>query len=361
MAEIKKMIKWCDFCIIKIPCLCSITTATFHLQPRLTACHNFTKNITKLHPLNLVMLQEFFDPSLTQHIYADTTFQKPLNVSTPAFRIYKHEMHDVLADDTVSHLNLHKMVNQAKNDEMIFKSLSEPLLEGQIRINSSWPDFNATLILISGGFIVLSVIAIMWLFIRVRKLTITLYILQQGQKAHALTSTLPSFIYKHLTSSTETANQTVFEITLKWEHAIFLLSIIILAVSITVLLKIYQNHHSHLPWLCAEISGVDGCLLLPIIRLPLCPSKCHIQVPTFISDLCISGSWFSPKLNVNWPNFIIINQNTSHAIPVPKTFELSIINGHKLKKMLKWPFFIYIHVAYNGFLTKIDPPEKHIM
>ena len=51
------------------------------------------------------MLQEFFDPSLTQHIYADNTFQKPFNVSTPAFRIYKHEMHDVLADDTIAHLN----------------------------------------------------------------------------------------------------------------------------------------------------------------------------------------------------------------------------------------------------------------
>ena len=38
---------------------------------------------------------------------------KPVNVSTPAFRIYDHEINQVLADDTKTHLNLLKMATRA--------------------------------------------------------------------------------------------------------------------------------------------------------------------------------------------------------------------------------------------------------
>ena len=42
---------------------------------------NETRNVTKVHPVNLALLQEFFDSSLTEHIYADTIFEKPFNTS----------------------------------------------------------------------------------------------------------------------------------------------------------------------------------------------------------------------------------------------------------------------------------------
>ena len=61
--------------------MCSVTTTQFYLQLPLTACQNKTQNITKLHPLNLALLQQFFDPSVIKHIYADTAFVKPLNIS----------------------------------------------------------------------------------------------------------------------------------------------------------------------------------------------------------------------------------------------------------------------------------------
>ena len=117
-----KMISGCGLCLMQLPCVCSVTTTQFYLKPRLTACQNETRNITKLHPINLALLQEFFDPSMTEHIYADTTFQKPLNVSTPTFKIYDHEMNQIIAYDTKAHLNLRKMSDKAKIDEIIFKS-----------------------------------------------------------------------------------------------------------------------------------------------------------------------------------------------------------------------------------------------
>ena len=165
------MIPECDFCIINYPCQRSVTTKDLHLKPRLTTCENITEKITKVHPLNLSLIQEFFDSSMTEHIYADTTFQHPLNISTPAFKLYKHEINNILVDDNSAHLNLRRIATQAKNDEMIFRYLSEPLLEGNIEINENWPDFNALLIFASITLTVISFFVIAWLFIRVRWLS----------------------------------------------------------------------------------------------------------------------------------------------------------------------------------------------
>ena len=110
----QRMITGCDFCIMNIPCHCSITTKNHYLQTRLATCSNESRNVTTVHPLNLALLQEFFDSSMTEHIYADTTFQRPLNICTPAFNPHKHKMHKVLADDNTAHLNLRKMAQQAK-------------------------------------------------------------------------------------------------------------------------------------------------------------------------------------------------------------------------------------------------------
>lgn len=58
--------------------------------------------------MNLVLLQEFFDNSKIQNVLADTTYAAPLNVTLPTFKIYRHKMHQVNADDSNSHLSLKK-------------------------------------------------------------------------------------------------------------------------------------------------------------------------------------------------------------------------------------------------------------
>ncbi|MEW8547942.1 MAG: hypothetical protein AB2693_30925, partial [Candidatus Thiodiazotropha sp.] len=109
-----KMIKGCDFCIIKLPCLCSIITSDFYLAPRLTSCHNHTKHVTKIHPVNLILLQHFFSNENTDNIFADTTFTNPVNMTVPKFKLYNHNMKNILANDNKAHLSLSKMADSAK-------------------------------------------------------------------------------------------------------------------------------------------------------------------------------------------------------------------------------------------------------
>ena len=81
-------------------------------------------------------------------------------------------MNQVLADDRKAHLSLSKMADKVKNDEIIFKSLSEPVLDGYLDINENWPDFNALLIFICGGLAIGALVAFMWVgfFFKIRAL-----------------------------------------------------------------------------------------------------------------------------------------------------------------------------------------------
>ena len=87
------------------------------------------------------------------------------------------------------------MADKAKNDEIIFKSLSEPMLDGYLAINENWPDFNALLIFICGGLAIGALVAFMWMLFKIRTLSAAILVLQQTKSANAFSTRLPSFIY----------------------------------------------------------------------------------------------------------------------------------------------------------------------
>ena len=115
----KKMIKGCNFCLITKPCHCSISSQTRYLPPRLSSCQHQSDNITVSHPVNLALLQQFFNESSLDDIFADTVFSEKLQVDVPFFKLYNHSMSAVLADDIKQHFSLQKMSEKAKNDAVI--------------------------------------------------------------------------------------------------------------------------------------------------------------------------------------------------------------------------------------------------
>lgn len=52
----QQILKGCSFCVIKIPCQCSITADDLYLPPRLGKCNKQTDKVTILHPVNLALL-----------------------------------------------------------------------------------------------------------------------------------------------------------------------------------------------------------------------------------------------------------------------------------------------------------------
>ena len=190
----KRMIQGCQFCIIDIPCECSVSTTDMYLPPRLSACHKNTTS--KIHPVNLALLQQFFNDSSLQTIESNSLFNNPLKANIPNFQIYKHDMHDIIADDRKGHLSLQKMAEAARNESVVFRSLTEPLLSGDIAINQSWPTTDNIILYVASAIAIFSLIAFIITFLKLRKVLLILTVLQNVHVSKTNASTIPSLDYK---------------------------------------------------------------------------------------------------------------------------------------------------------------------
>ncbi|MES9880029.1 MAG: hypothetical protein ABW185_04025 [Sedimenticola sp.] len=344
----QRMVKGCDFCVIKLPCLCSVTTARHYVAPRLTGCHNETQNITKLHPFNLILLQEFFDDKTIRDIHANTLLDNPLNVSVPHFKLYEHKMSSILADDQKNHLSLSKMADAAKRDAMIFRTLADPLLNGDIALQTDWPDTNAIMIFATMAVCILASIFSIWAFFKIRALTTALLVLQRVNCIKA--SSIPSFIYPSLTEAPEEGTFQ-FNISLSWDHAIFATCVLILCLTIMLAVKIFKRTPKAL--LSLEVTNGKDFVMIPILVLPACPSHTNIQCPSSITNLDVTGSWYAPILTLSWPKFSVQDLIGSSSIEVSESIKLTLTQGYCLRAILKHPFFVYIHIQHNGLLIPL--------
>jgi len=348
------MIHGCKFCIFDVPCKCSISSTHFYLPPRLISCDNGTsRNITKLHPVNLVLLQEFFDNDNYQHIFADSTFLTPLNVSLPKFRIYNHKMSNIIANDVTNHLNLSKMVEVAKNDDIVFQTLAEPILDGQLAIETKWPDFNGILTLCLSVVTAATTCLSLWMFFKLRKLSTTLLILERAQSIKALPTSLPSFIYTHK-PSTE-SQQASFNLTVSWEQvnfALLCINTLCLAIFLIKLIKVRKA-----PVLLLEVTSLQQCIFVPIMTLPLCPAHVPLNIPTFVSEINITGSYLFPTLEIDWNDITFDNALTTKQYHVPNCVRLSLWQRVKLTQITKQPFYLHLHTEHGGYLSQISTTD----
>ena len=347
-----QMIKGCNFCLFDMPCHCSISSPHFYLPPWLMSCKNKTYDkLTTLHPVNLVLLQKFFKNDQFQQIFADTTFTNPLKVSVPEFKLYGHEMSNILANDAKDHLNLSTMVELAKDDQVVFQSLTEPLLDGQIPLPTVWPDTNGILALIAVSLTGLISFLLVYLLCKVNKLSATIMLLQLNEQVRASTTVLPSFIYK---SESNVESQISFfnNIQLSWEHAIFFLISMSTILLFLLIFKVFKSQKNQ-PCLLLEITNIQTCVFVRIINLPICPSHTSFKVPDNISDIRIIGPWYRPKMQVSWPNFIVQSPLNETVFNIPEQISLGIYQARKLQNVLRSPFYVHLYSTKGGYLSPV--------
>ena len=189
----KRIEHGCDFCVIDVPCKCSISTSDMFLPPRLSSCHINTTS--KVHPVNLALLQQFFNDTSLENVNGNSLFDSPLKVKTPVFKMYNHSMSTIIADDRKAHLSLQKMAKAATDNAQIFQSLTDPLLTGDISLNDNWPSRDTIILYVTSAVAALAFVAFIITFQKLRKVLIIVSVLQRAQQTKA--ATLPSFVYQN--------------------------------------------------------------------------------------------------------------------------------------------------------------------
>ena len=347
----RKMEKGCAFCTIKVPCKCSVATAQTYLPPRLAACHaNLNDTITKVHPVNLALLQNFFNDSKLQQINGNSLFQNPLQVNVPRFSIYNHTMSSIIADDRKSHLNLKKMAEVTKKDSMVFQSLSDSLLSGEISIEDDWPSQDDILLYVTMTTTGLCMVALVFTLVKLRKVLIILAVLQNARPIKA--ATLPSFHYKVITTATPKPLAFIDDLEIDMHHWIIALLIFILIV-IVILSIIIVKKRSKSSKLILELTSGKHCVQITLKHLPLCPSYWNINLPDDIQAISIVGN-FKPIVSLDWTDFTCTNKLNGQVFTIKSSFNISPVKAWKLKKVIHRTYCAYFYFQHNKFLIPLS-------
>jgi len=263
-------------------------------------------------------------------------------------------MSNVLADDMKSHLNLTKMVEIAKNDNIVFKTLAEPILEGQVPIQSTWPDLSDIPSFVALGSLVFIIPVVIHLCLRYQKLSAIVATLQHAKPVQALPATLTSFVYTPKPVVVD--NSFKFDIALSWEHANFvflLLNTLLLLVLIIKLVRYCKTHQ-----LLLEVTSKEKCIFIPIMKIPTCPSLTPIHIPCRAYPIIV-GSWFSPKLDITWTDSPSSDVSNCPQYTSPRIVPLTLWQRFKLAQILKQKHFINLHANHNGYLHSVTLDKEN--
>ena len=346
----KRMIQGCKFCILNVPCQCSVTTTEMYLPPRLSACHENTTST--IHPINLALLQQFFNDSSLKTIESNTLFDNPLLIEVPKFQIYNHSMNNIIADDRKAHLSLQKMAKAARKESVVFRSLTEPLISGNILLEDNWPTTDNVILYVTSAVAIFSLIAFIVTFLKLRKVLLILSILQQTHINKVNAATMPSFVYKY-DKTTQVPSKIFFQtIDLTIEHYILILCICILLIGTATLIYTVKCK-SKQTVLLAELTNGESCVHVPLRALTVCPTYWNIKPPSDISIVSIRGL-ISPTVSFEWDNFELDNKLTGKKIKVKNQVAVSPITGRKIRQILTTTYCIYFFIQHENLLLPIS-------
>ena len=346
----KRMMKGCNFCTFSIPCECGVSTAKLYLPPRLAECHNHSKTVTKLHPVNLAMLQQFFNSSFLKNITGDSMYQTIPDMDLPHFKVYNHSMSAMLADDRKIHLSLNKMAQKAKKDAVIFQSLAEPLLGGEIELDPDWLSTTHLMLFATMSIAAASLIALILMFFKLRKLAIMFHVLQSSVGT-VKANYVPSFHYKSTVTETPTDSNLFENLQISWDHGIFVITTFTLL--IIVIYLVYKSwNKSKTNTILLELTSGNRCVVLPIKSLPLCPSFWDVHLPSDIKSIDVQGVFF-PTVYFEWSDFKLINKTNDKSISVGSIYHMNPLSAYKLRQILSKPYDAYFYWSHSNWLEPI--------
>lgn len=336
----------CKFCLVKLPCYCSLTYSNLYFPARLTACNSRPKlKPTYFHPVNLALLQQFFNASSIKSISGYTMFPEEVIIDIPAFQIYNHSMSNIFAKDQKEHLNLKKMVKAVKQDSVIFQSLAEPLANGDLTVPTSIFDTFNILTIVSLCLSICSFVGIVYIVYKFRALSAALLL---TKATSVKSSAVPVFRYIRPDNTLQDdATSTDISDILSWDHGIFLL-VSISTLFIVIMVIKYLRKHRHNCKIVLEVTTGSLCAMVPITFLSLCPSYWEITPPSDIENIQISG-YFRPMLTLQWDNLAIKNKLSEKQIEVKSTISLSYWQAYKLRKILNQPFCAYLILIHDNY------------
>ena len=112
-SDAPKQIAGGQFCIIKYPCDCTISTSKFIIGSRLSNCHHFS-SVLKLYPVNLPALYVFHENN--QKHLAASVFKSPPSIPVPELSFSKRRWSSVIANEHTFDSDFKKLARNVRKN-----------------------------------------------------------------------------------------------------------------------------------------------------------------------------------------------------------------------------------------------------
>lgn len=336
-----RILPGCLHCIYNIPCFCSVHTRDIYIPPSIGQCTQSITATSQLHPVNLAVLQQFFDETLLTNITAQTSYTMPLPITIPQIKTYQQNFSDILAIDQTQHFSLERIAQITKNDEPIFQSLAEPILSGRLLLkHHSYLTATDIIAYVALALSVVTMTGILYLTYKLHRVAGMMAILAQLNNPVTAT-TLPSLVF----AAKPTFPAASIDPVLTPDS--YTIAMIFIAVGITLHYLKSKCKPTHATMLQLELTNGADCVMIPLQALPFCPEHWQFMSHDTPSGITIIG-YCRPKLLLNWHHMKIVNTFSGQVFHPTDTFSLSFRMAHKARRILSNQYNAYFSLLHQG-------------
>ena len=246
------------------------------------------------------------------------------------------------------------MITAAKNDEVVFKSLSEPLINGRIRAYPYWPNTDSIIAILALIVAVLSFLGNIYLLCKSKRKAAALVLGKSvtGVASEVVSDAIPKFHYFDSIPSNENTMTDQCEQTISSSQIVLIL---VIGTSLAYLIcRWLRRPHTSLN---LRISSGTKCVNICLMHLPLCPEYWQINSPPVIKCIDIDGI-FRPELTINGYNLEITNALTDKPLLIKYKLKLNCLTGYRIKRMIKKTFCAFLVMEHNGMSSLLNPSMR---
>ena len=156
--------------------------------------------------------------------------------------------------------------------------------------------------------------------------------------ARAMSTNVPSFVYKQAHRPSESTEAFNLNFEVAWDHIIFLLCLVNFILILLHAHSVIRRNNLNKSTVKLEVTSGDLCILLSVMRLPLCPIFCRIEQPSDVTSLSIQGPSYARQLKLNLENFSVTDTLNNKSIKVPKFIKINYFESLKPRNISKTTF-----------------------
>ncbi len=350
----KKVIQGCTQCVLPVPCHCSVSAGPFIIPARFSNCDP-AESAGRLFPVNLPLIQALVEDEATvAKIQSNTLYHSPPTVLFQNFSLYDNKYEAIIAANQKSHINMKEAVARSKQNQAVYKYLSDPILNGEwlpLSTQNEWTTGPTILSFVNFAMTLVCICILVALSIRFRVLLAALALNARPVEARDIRPQLNIFSTLAATTTTEKSNvnPTIIVKDPGFEDHLHYILFGILLMMLIYKIFVIKKRSFCKTTIYLEVTNGTKCARVMLMKLPQCPEFLHIDDEgSSFEDPHIQYGFPFSYLTYRAPGLQITNKLNNRNLNLSTKIKIGPITTLKVHNILLAQYNAYLVCTHMG-------------